>query len=59
MLKIKAEDNVSLPTMHGRLNLTSLDSNLRLNRLRWYRHVEISDKWLNKRTHLEIDGFKN
>ena len=31
---------------------------LRLNRLRWYGHVERSDKWINKCTHLEIDGFK-
>ena len=31
---------------------------LRLNRLRWYGHVERSDKWINKYTNLEIDGFK-
>ena len=58
MLKIKAEGYVSVSTMYGRLNLTPLESNLRLTRLRWYRHVERSDKWLKKRTHLEIDGFK-
>ena len=58
MLRIKAEDNMSLSTMYGRLNLAPLESKLRLNRLRWYGHVERKDKWINKCTHLEIDGFK-
>ena len=58
MLTIKAEDNGSLPTMYGQLNLAPLESKLRLNCLRWYGHVESSDKWINKCTHLEIDGFK-
>ena len=35
MLKVKAEDNVNLSTMYGQLNLTPLESNLRLNRLGW------------------------
>ena len=43
--------------MHGQLNLASLESKLRLNCLRWYWHVEKSDKWINKCTHLEIGGF--
>ena len=58
MLKIKAEDNVSLSTMYGQLNLAPLESKLRLNCLRWYGHMEISDKWINKCTHLARDGFK-
>ena len=58
MLKIKAEDKVSLSTMYGRLNRAPLESKLRLNHLRWYGHVERSDKWINKCTHLEMDGFK-
>ena len=58
MLNIKAKDNVSLSTMYERLNLAPLESKLRLNRLRWYGHVERSDKWINKCTHLEVDGFK-
>ena len=58
MLKIKAEDNVSLSTMYGRLNLASLESKLRLNHLIWFGHVERSEKWVNKCTHLEIDDFK-
>ena len=45
--------------MCGRLNLAPLESKLRLNRLRWYEHVERSDKWKNKYTHLEIDRFKD
>ena len=42
MLKIKAEDNVSLSTMYGQLDLAPLESKLRLNRLRWYGHVRMS-----------------
>ena len=44
--------------MYERLNLASLESKLRLNRLRWFRHVERSDQWIKKCTHLEIDDFK-
>ena len=44
MLRIKAEDNMSLSTMYGRLNLAPLESKLGLNRLRWYGHVERKDK---------------
>ena len=44
MLKIKAEDNLSLSTMYGQLNLAPLESKLRLNRLRKYGHVERNDK---------------
>ena len=58
MLKINAEDNVSLSTRYGRLNLAPLESKLRLNCPRWYGHVEKSDKWINKCTHLERDIFK-
>ena len=58
VLKIQTEDNVSLSTMYRRLNLAPLESKLRLNRLRWYGHVERKDKWINKCTHLEKDGFK-
>ena len=58
MLKIKTEDNVSLSTMYERLKLAPLKLKLRLNHLRWYGHVERSEKWTNKCTHLEIDGFK-
>ena len=60
MLNIKAEDNVSLSAIYGQLNLAPMEcfAKLRLNHLRWYGHLERSDKWLNKCTHLEIDGFK-
>ena len=40
------------------MNIAPLESKLRLNRLRWYGLVERSDKWINKCTHLELDGFK-
>ena len=52
------EDNVSLSTSYGRLNLVPLKSKLRLNYLRQYGHVERSDKCINKCTHSEIDSFK-
>ena len=57
MLKIKTEENVSLSKMYGRLNLEPLESKLRLNYLRWLGHAKKSDKWVNKCTHLEVDGF--
>ena len=49
---------VSLSSMDRRLNLAPLKSKMKLNGLRWYGHVRRSDKWINKCTHLEIDGFK-
>ena len=58
ILKTKAEDNVSLSAMYGHLNLAPLKSNLSLNCLRLYWRLEKSDKWINKCTHLEIDGFR-
>ena len=58
MLKVKIEDNVSLSTMCAKLNLASLQSKLRLNRLRWYGHVVRSENWINSCFHLEVDGFK-
>ena len=54
MLNIKAEDNVSLSTMYGLLNLAPLESKLGLNCLRWHGHVERSSKRINKCTHLKI-----
>ena len=58
MLKVKIEDNVSLSTMCAKLNLAPLQSNLRLNRLRWYGHVVRSENWINSCFHLEVDSFK-
>ena len=40
------------------MNLSPLESNLRLNHLTWFGHVE-SDKWINKCIHLEKDGLKS
>ena len=44
MLKIKAEDNISLSAMYERLNLAPLESKLRLDRLRLYGNEQRSDK---------------
>ena len=60
ILKIKAKDNVRLSTMYGRLSVAPLvESKLRFNLLRCYGHLERSDKWINKCTHLEKNGFKD
>ena len=56
--KIKAGDNVRLSTIYGGLNLAPLVSKLMLNHQRWFGDVERSDKWVNKCTYLEADGFK-
>ena len=43
MLRVKAEDDVSLHDMYSRLSLQPLESRLRINRLRCYGHVERSE----------------
>ena len=60
-VKLDAKDKSlrQCETNNGQLNLVPLESKLRLNRLRWYGQVERSDKWINKYTHLEKDGFKD
>ena len=44
--KVKAEDDVSLHHLYSRLSLQPLESRLRINRLRWYGHVERSEEWI-------------
>ena len=40
--------------MYRQLNLAHLESKVRLNCLRRYGHMERSDKWIQKYTHLEM-----
>ena len=48
MLRVKAEGDVSLHDMYSRLSLQPLESRLRINRLRWYGHVERSEGWIKR-----------
>ena len=43
MLRVKAEDDVSLHDMYSQLSLQPLESRLRINRLRMYGNVERSE----------------
>ena len=56
MCKVKAEDDVSLHDMYSRLSLQPLESRLRINRLRWYGHVERSEDWIKRCTQIGISG---
>ena len=56
MCKVKTEDDVSLHDMYSRLSLQPLESRLKINRLRWYGHVEISEDWTKRCTHIDVPG---
>ena len=56
MCKVKAEDDVSLREMYSRLSLQPLESRLRINRLRWYGHVERSEDWIKRCTQIDVSG---
>ena len=58
MFRIKTTDKVNLSTIYSRLKVPSLASQVSLNRLRCYGHVERSDKWIKHCTHLEVEGCK-
>ena len=58
MCKVKAEDDVSLHDMYSRLSLQPLESRLRINRLRWYGHVERSEDWIKRCTQIDVSGFR-
>ena len=56
MLRVKAEDDVSLHDMYSRLILQSLESRLRISRLRWYGHVERSKGWIKRCNEIVVTG---
>ena len=56
MCKVKAEDDVSLHHMYLCLSLQPLESRLRINRLRWYGHVDRSEDWIKCCTQINISG---
>ena len=58
MCKIKAEDDVSLREMYSRLSLQPLESRLRINRSRWYGHVERIEDWIKRCTQIDVSGVR-
>ena len=56
MLRVKAEDDVSLHDMYSRLSLQPLESRLRINRLRWYGHVDRSEGWIKRCNEIVVTG---
>ena len=54
MCKVKAEDDVSLHDMYSRLSLQPLEWRLRINRVRWYGHVEKSEDRIKCCTQINI-----
>ena len=51
-----SEDDVSLRDLHSRLSLQPLESRSRINRLRWYGHVERSEDWIKRCTQIDVSG---
>ena len=56
MCKVKAEDDVSLHDLYSQLSLHPLASRLRINRFRWYGHVERSEDWIKRCTQIDVSG---
>ena len=56
MCKVKAEDDVCLHDLYSRVIFQALESRLRINRLRWYGHVERSEDWIKRCTQIDVSG---
>ena len=56
MCNVKAEDDVSLHDLYSQLNLQPSESRLRINRLRWYEHVDRSEDWIKPCTQIDVLG---
>ena len=56
MCKVKAEDDVSLHELYSQSYSQPIESMLRINCLRWYGHVERSEKWIKCCTQIDISG---
>ena len=56
MCKVKAEDDVCLHDLYSRVIFQALESRLRINRLRWYGHVERSEDWIKCCTQIDVSG---
>ena len=53
---VKADDRGSTSALYSLLKISPLEPKLRLNRLRWYGHVQRSNGWIRKCSTLEVDG---
>ena len=53
---VKPEDRISTTSLYTRLQIPPLESVLRLNRLRWFGHVQRSNDWIKRCTLLEVNG---
>ena len=53
---VRLKDRVSGSSLLERLKIDSLETVLRVNRLRWFGHVQRSDGWIKRCTELHIDG---
>ena len=56
MCKVKVEDDVNLHELYSQLYSQPTESMLRINCLRWYGHVERSEKWIKCCTQIDISG---
>ena len=56
MLRVKAEDDVSVHDMYSRLSLQPLESRLKINRLRWYGHIKRSEGWIKRCNEIVVTG---
>lgn len=53
---VKADDRGSTSALYSLLKISPLEPKLRLNRLRWYGHVQRSNGWIKRCSLLEVDG---
>ena len=53
---VKLKDRVNSSLLLERLKIPDLLEQCRLNRLRWYGHVERSDGWIKKVTEMVVEG---
>ena len=55
MRNVKKDECVSTSSLLKKLKLKSLESALRLNRLRWFGHVQRSDTWIRRVVDIEVE----
>ena len=59
MFNIKKEQGVSTNSLLSRLKLKSLDSVLRCNRLRWFKHAKRIEPYTRQIVELEVEGHRS
>ena len=58
MCNIQPHLRISIKILYSRLGIPNLTSALRLNRLRWFGHVQRSNAWINHITNFQVDGTR-